>query len=151
MKKNKKLLAVASAGGHWTQLQLLSQAYTSHDVHFLTTTINKSTNSSNGKVSKVMDADSTNKLKLMVVALQVLVVLLKVRPKVIISTGASPGYFAIVFGKIMGAKTIWVDSMANNTKLSLSGKHAINSCDLFLTQWPELADNEKVNYAGRLL
>jgi len=37
---------------------------------------------------------------------------------VIVSTGAAPGYFAIVLGRLFGARTIWIDSMANIENLS---------------------------------
>ena len=39
--------------------------------------------------------------------------LLRHRPDVIVTTGAAPGYFALRFGKLLGARTIWIDSMAN--------------------------------------
>ena len=45
-----------------------------------------------------------------------------VRPDVVISTGAAPGAFALFFGKLFGAKTIWIDGIASTSKLSMSGK-----------------------------
>ncbi|MBN1256111.1 MAG: UDP-N-acetylglucosamine--LPS N-acetylglucosamine transferase, partial [Planctomycetes bacterium] len=40
--------------------------------------------------------------------------------------------------KLIGAKTIWVDSIANGGELSLSGKLAEKYADLWLTQWEHL-------------
>ena len=65
-------------------------------------------------------------------------VLLRVRPDVVISTGAAPGYFALRFGGLLGARTLWLDSIANAEELSLSGTKASRFADLTLTQWPEL-------------
>jgi UDP-N-acetylglucosamine:LPS N-acetylglucosamine transferase len=102
-------------------------------------------------VIQVRDADLSSKLKLVPLAIQIFAIMLRYRPDFIISTGAAPGFFAIVIGKLMGAKTIWVDSMANSSKLSVSGRHASRYCDLFLTQWPSLAQGDKVRYFGSLL
>jgi len=151
MSKPKKVLAAASAGGHWSQLLLLEEAYQHFDVHYLTTNINQSTRISTDNLTTVIDADLSNKFKLIPLALQVLVTVLKQRPDVVISTGAAPGFFAVFFGRLIGAKTIWVDSMANYTKLSVSGYHASKFCHLSVTQWANLADDRKIKYLGSLL
>lgn len=148
---SKKVLAVASAGGHWTQLLLLSDAFTHCDIRYVTTKLNRTTAQVGKDLVTVIDADMSTKLKLIPLALQVLVIVIKYRPDVVITTGAAPGFFAVMLGKLMGAKTIWVDSMANFSELSLSGKHASKFCDLSLTQWPELADGNQINHLGSLL
>lgn len=151
MSSSKKVLAVASAGGHWTQLLLLNCAFGHGDVHYLTTNINRSAVQTQGKLTTVIDADLSTKLKLIPLALQVLFAVLKTRPDIVISTGAAPGFFAVLFGRLLGAKTIWVDSMANYSSMSVSGKYASRVCHLCLTQWPDVADGKKIKYAGGLL
>lgn len=160
MKKNKKILAVSSAGGHWTQLRLISDSFEHYETHYVTTNRNKHICTSSKSVndglniknlSIVVDADLSTKLKLLQLSLQVFFVMLKKRPDIVISTGAAPGFFAILFGRLIGAKTIWVDSMANYSKLSISGKNAQRYCDLFLTQWPHLANDGKIKHAGSVL
>jgi UDP-N-acetylglucosamine:LPS N-acetylglucosamine transferase len=78
-------------------------------------------------------------------------ILLRERPDVIISTGAAPGYFALRLGKWFGARTIWVDSIANVEKLSLSGQRVGKYADLWLTQWPHLARPEGPYFMGGVL
>ena len=153
MKKNKRILVVSSAGGHWTQIRLLSDSFNHHQIHYVTTDRNKNIPNDlhSTNLSIVVDADLSTKLKLLKLSWQILYAIIKVRPDIVISTGAAPGFFAILFGKLVGAKTIWIDSMANYSKLSISGKNALRYCDLFLTQWPHLADNKKVKYAGSVL
>ena len=73
------------------------------------------------------------------------------RPDVVLSTGAAPGFFAILFGKLLGARTIWVDSIANAEQLSLSGKKAGRFADLWLTQWPHLAQPGGPLYKGSVI
>jgi UDP-N-acetylglucosamine:LPS N-acetylglucosamine transferase len=79
-----------------------------------------------------------------------LFVVLRERPSVVVSTGAAPGYLAIRMGARIGARTIWIDSVANVEELSLSGRMASAVADLCLTQWPHLAGG-RVRYLGAVL
>nr|WP_183627691.1 UDP-N-acetylglucosamine--LPS N-acetylglucosamine transferase [Novosphingobium sediminicola] len=74
------------------------------------------------------------------------------QPDVVITTGAAPGVIALLVGKILGATTIWTDSIANSEELSLSGKIAKCFADLRLTQWEHLADpKHNICYMGRII
>jgi UDP-N-acetylglucosamine:LPS N-acetylglucosamine transferase len=84
-------------------------------------------------------------------AMRVAVILLVERPDVIVSTGAAPGYFALRLGKFLGLRTIWVDSIANVERLSLSGQRVGRFADLWLTQWPHLAAAGGPSYHGSVL
>lgn len=149
----KKILAVASAGGHWTQLRAISPAFESFDITYLTTKNNPAVD--NLKVDKpvltVNVADRNSKLLVLFMALRVCFYVLKTRPDIVLSTGAAPGFFAIFFGKLIGAKTIWLDSIANYEKLSMSGQKASRYADLMLTQWPHLEGVDQAKYWGQLL
>lgn len=74
-----------------------------------------------------------------------------VRPEVVVSTGAAPGLIGLVIGKIHGAKCVWVDSVANSERLSLSGKLARFVADIWLTQWEHLAVRQGPGYLGSVL
>ena len=79
-------------------------------------------------------------------------VILHERPKVVISTGAAAGCIVCFLGKMLGAKVIWIDSITNVKRLSLSGRMVRYIADLFLVQWPELAEKYKnVEYAGQII
>lgn len=84
-------------------------------------------------------------------AIDIFRVIRKERPHVIISTGAAPGILALAIGKILGAQTIWLDSVANSERLSLSGKFAGKIADLWLTQWRHLATDNGPKYYGSVL
>ena len=75
----------------------------------------------------------------------------EVRPEIVISTGAAPGYFAVRVGNILGATTIWVDSIANADGRSGSGTGIGRFADLWLTQWPHLAREGGPHYEGAVL
>ncbi|GAJ24098.1 unnamed protein product, partial [marine sediment metagenome] len=93
-----------------------------------------------------------NYLSLLKLALRLAVIILRERPDVVISTGAAPGYLAIRLAKLLTrARTIWLDSIAETNDLSLSGIKGRRYADLWLTQWPELAQTNGPDYKGNVL
>jgi UDP-N-acetylglucosamine:LPS N-acetylglucosamine transferase len=99
----------------------------------------------------IRDASLWNKLALLVQAMQMFWLLVRLRPDVVITTGAAPGYFAVRMGRWFGARTVWVDSMANVDELSLAGQKAGQCVDLWLTQWPHLARQDGPYCVGAVL
>lgn len=152
MKTSKKVLAVASAGGHWIQLLRLQPAWLDCDVAFLSTDPSvESMIDGPARFYAVTEASRWEKLKLLKSAAQVALVLLRERPDVVITTGAAAGYFAILFGRILKCRTIWIDSIANAEEISLSGKKAAKYAHVFLTQWPDLKRSDRPDYWGSVL
>jgi UDP-N-acetylglucosamine:LPS N-acetylglucosamine transferase len=148
---NQTVLAVASGGGHWIQLMRMTPAFADHNLVFVTTLASCRPAASAARVYLVRDANRWNKFGLLQMAAKVFWILLRERPSIVISTGAAPGYFAVRFGKFLGAKTIWVDSIANAEKLSMSGQSIGRHADLWLTQWPHLARPEGPHFCGAVL
>jgi UDP-N-acetylglucosamine:LPS N-acetylglucosamine transferase len=146
-----KIVAISSGGGHWIQLLRLRPAFVGCDVTFVTVKGGYRTDVGDARFRVVPDANRWAKLKLARTAFSVLRMLLRERPDVVISTGASPGYFALFFGKMLGARTIWVDSMANVEELSMSGQRARRYADLWLTQWSHLAGPDGPEFRGSVL
>lgn len=155
-----KVLAISSAGGHWVQLQRLRPAWDGCKVTYVTTQEGyrsqamaeaKARGQTPPDYYVVPDATRWQKFKLVWQMLKIAVIFIKVRPHAVVSTGAAPGYFAIRFGKLTGARTIWVDSIANAQELSLSGRKAGAHADVWLTQWPHLASPNGPRYSGSVL
>jgi UDP-N-acetylglucosamine:LPS N-acetylglucosamine transferase len=150
--KKTKVVALSSGGGHWVQLLRLRPAFAGCDVVFVTVSEGYRANLDPGARLRVIpDATRWNKLGLVRVLISVFLVLWQERPDVVISTGAAPGYFAIRLGKLLGVRTVWVDSVANVDELSLSGKKAGPHASLWLTQWPHLAKPGGPHYRGSVL
>ena len=147
----KKLLAVASGGGHWVQLMRLKPVFAGFDCAFATTLKGYREEVSDARFYAVVDGNRWSKWRLMISAVQVCWVVLKERPHVVISTGAAPGLLAIGLGKLMGSRTVWVDSIANAEKLSMSGRIAVKHASLCLTQWPHLAKPDGPTFLGAVL
>ena len=76
---------------------------------------------------------------------------LRFRPDVVLTTGAAPGYWACRFGRMFGARTLWIDSVANAGVLSMSGQKAGKVVDLWLTQWEHVATPQGPEYRGSVL
>lgn len=134
-----RVLAVASGGGHWVELLRLRPAFEGLDTAYATVSRTYRPDVPGNRFYVTGDATRWNKLALLLVATRVLLVLIRERPNVVISTGAAPGYFAMRLARLIGAKTCWLDSIANVDELSLSGQRAGPHADLWLTQWEHLA------------
>ncbi len=150
-RRRKTILAVSSGGGHWVELVRLRAAFRGHDVVWATVSAAYGAHVPGEQLRVVRDATRWDRLGAARSALSVLRLLLAERPDVVVSTGALPGFFAVLFGKRLGARTVWIDSIANVEELSLSGRSARRHADLWLTQWPELARAGGPLYAGTVL
>jgi UDP-N-acetylglucosamine:LPS N-acetylglucosamine transferase len=146
----KKVLAVASFGGHWIQLLRLRPAFRAQDVLYVTTNTAPAPDAGT-RITTVTDASMWDKRALAKMFVQMAAIVVRFRPDVVITTGAAPGYAAILFGKLLRARTIWIDSIANSEELSSSGRRVRRWADLWLTQWEHLAKTDGPDFWGRVL
>jgi UDP-N-acetylglucosamine:LPS N-acetylglucosamine transferase len=147
----KKVLAVASGGGHWIELLRVIKAFDGHDIRFVTVHRAYRHDVPGHRLHVVTDATRRNPFRVVVLAIQMLALVAWIRPSIVLSTGSAPGLFGLVFGRLLGARTIWLDSLANVDRVSLSGSLARPFAGLWLTQWPHLARPEGPEYAGQVL
>lgn len=76
---------------------------------------------------------------------------LKVRPDVVIATGAHTTVPICYIAKLFGKKVIFIETFANITTKTLSGKLVYPIADLFLVQWEEMLKlYPKAKYRGGL-
>lgn len=146
-----KVLAVASAGGHWEQMMMLSPALAEFDVHYATTLADLPRRAGITEATVLQDCNRDQIFNSLRCLLSAASLVLRLRPDVVISTGAAPGFFCIVFGRLIGARTLWIDSVANAEQLSMCGKLSRYVSTLCITQWEHLADGRRTSYAGNLL
>lgn len=150
--KTPKVLAISSGGGHWVQLLRLRPAFAGCDVTYATVRDGYRTDvCENASFRLITDGNRWNKINLIRSALGVMRLMLSVKPDVVVTTGAAPGYFAVRIGKWFGARVVWLDSVANAGELSLSGKQAGSFVDLWLTQWPHLSRYGGPQFFGNVL
>ncbi|MCK8465173.1 UDP-N-acetylglucosamine transferase subunit ALG14 [Aliiroseovarius sp. S1339] len=158
--KSVRVMAVASAGGHWVQLRRLRNAWQGLDVTYVSTDAElkpiiaqeaRSEGAPEPTFFAIVEANRWQKTKLLKQLFQLLFVFIRTRPDVVVTTGAAPGYFALRLGKLFGARTVWIDSVANAGELSLSGQKVGKHVDLWLTQWEHLATPDGPQYLGSVL
>ena len=149
-----KICLACSPGGHLTQMQRLLPAFEGKDYFFVTF---KSDYSRHLERAYLIDyrlgyiRERLTWLKTFFVAFRIL---LKERPDVVISTGG--GEIAIPFcyvGKLLGAKIIFIETLARVTTRSAAGRHVYRIADLFLVQWETLLKQygKKAQYWGSVI
>lgn len=146
-----KVLAAASAGGHWEQMMLLRPTLEEFDVHYATTLADLPDRAGITASTILPDCNRDQLFKSIRCLLSAAALVLRYRPDVVISTGAAPGFFCILFARLLGARTLWVDSVANAEQLSMCGKMSRYVSTRCITQWEHLVDNGRPGYAGNLL
>ena len=154
--KNLKICVGASAGGHMTQLTKLLKTSDNwpYQPSFYVTTLDVIAKklSEDNTVYVTGECNRNTPFKAVKVFFKSLAIVIKQRPDVVITTGAMPLLLLCICAKLFGAKIVWIDSIANIERFSMSGRFIRRYADLFLTQWPELAENnDNVEYAGAIV
>uniref|UniRef100_A0A5Q5CC75 Oligosaccharide biosynthesis protein Alg14 like protein n=1 Tax=Mycobacterium sp. (strain JLS) TaxID=164757 RepID=A0A5Q5CC75_MYCSJ len=146
-----KILAISSGGGHWEQLTIISESFGPHDVIFANTIPGLAEKSAITGAHIIRDCNRDRPVAIILSFIDVLRLVMREKPDIIITTGAAPGLLALVVGKMSGKRTIWIDSVANSEKLSMSGRLAGALADLHVTQWEHLAGKGRTRYLGSVL
>lgn len=152
-KENKKICLAASAGGHLTQLLKMTQSWDKYEAVYVSTSQVAALKLAQlGKTYIVGECNRQHVIECIKVLMRCISVAMKERPDYVLSTGAAPGFLICIAAKLFGAKVIWVDSIANVNKLSMSGRLIRPFADLFLTQWSHLQNNIKgIEYRGYVI
>lgn len=147
-----RILAIASAGGHWVQLARLSEAFAGCDTLYVTTAAGQSAPTGGRLVAKISDGSRSEPWRLVVATVQLAALMFRFRPQAVITTGAAPGYLALRLAKLRGCRTVWLDSIANSEEISMSARLARPYADLWLTQWEDLSrQTPGLDYWGQVL
>ena len=146
-----RILAAASGGGHLDQLVILTSDITAHDIRYATTDMDQAAKHGLSDARLLPDCNLHEPFRALGCAVASLRIVARDRPEIVVSTGAAPGFFCLLWGKLFGARTLWIDSVANAEQLSLSGRMARRTAHRCLTQWEHLADGKSVRFAGSVL
>src|SRR3954464_1768432 len=117
-----KILGVASGGGHVVELLRLQPAFDGHELMYMSTLESYASTFKGHKYFTVPDFSQWNVYRIPLVAWKMYKLFTRIKPDVVVTTGAAPGVLALFIGKLMGAKTIWVESLCHAEKVSISGK-----------------------------
>jgi UDP-N-acetylglucosamine:LPS N-acetylglucosamine transferase len=145
-----RVLAVASGGGHLEQLLLLESALEKFDTVYVTTRTDAFSDKAR-QCFVIQDCNRSTPVNILHCLAQSTNLIRKLRPAVVVSTGALPGLIMLAVASLFGIKTIWIDSIANVQRLSWSGAAARRFASLCITQWPDLQNDPYILYRGSLL
>lgn len=147
----KKILAVASIGGHWVQLLRIAKPLEeNYEVVYMSTHPKCQSMVGDCGFHTIMDFSRWNAWKILPAFFSALNVVRKENPRVVITTGAAPGLVVLFAAFCLRKKTVWIDSIANVNHLSLCGRVAKTFVSRFYTQWKELEDKD-VLFAGNVI
>lgn len=146
-----KLLALASGGGHWVQLQRLRPAFEAFDTAYVSMFNSYAEQVAGSRYYVIPDASRFDVKSFTPVFFKAVGILLKERPKAIVTTGSAPMLAFILLGRLFGARTLWVDSIANSERMSTSGRLAKKLAHQVISQWPEVAQKEGVPCWGAVV
>ncbi len=147
----KRLLAIASGGGHWIQLQRLRPAFKGFDVAYVSMFDNYAAMVEGHRYYRVPDASRFDLAGFLPVLWRATRILLRERPDAIVTTGSAPMLAFLLLGRLTGARTLWIDSIANCERLSTSGRIARRIAHRVVSQWPEVAQAEGIECWGAVL
>lgn len=146
----KKVMFIASTGGHLDELLQLSPCFSKYDY----TIVTEKTKSNIGLLEKYpkrvhfLIAGSYNTFlskitylfKLIANSFISLYLILKIKPEVVITTGAHNVGPMCCLAKIFKKKVIFIETFANKNSPTKTGKIIYKFADVFIVQWESMLE-----------
>ena len=151
--KQLKICVVASPGGHLTQVLSISRAWEKYSAFYVSTSPTVASSlSKRGRFYIIEESGRGRFLRTFKCFAQCFKIVLKEKPDVIISGGSGCGSFLCIIGKMFGSRSVWLDSIANLDRMSLSGRITRPFVDLCIVQWPRHVNRHRnVEYWGKVI
>ena len=147
-----KVMVATSDGGHWVQMRRILPAFAGCELVFVGTEPELDADLRAARYYRVANVSRANAHALPRLLWQLARAVRRERPDAVVTTGAGPGLIALGLGKILArSRTVWIDSVANTERMSLSGRMARPVADAWLVQWAHLARPEGPHYWGAVL
>jgi len=143
----KKVIFISSTGGHLNELLQLKPMFSKYKSYLITekTKTNENIDEKNlQKVYYLLYGTRFNFIKYIFVAIYNIIksiyLFIKIRPDVIITTGAHTAVVMCYIGKIFGKKIIYIETFANMHTKTLTGKLIYPIANLFVVQWESMLE-----------
>ncbi len=144
----KRVLFIASTGGHLEELMQLKSMFDKYDYYIITEKTKSNLSLKNkypNRVSFLVYGSYTTiskkviyPFKLLYNTLKSFILFLKYRPQYIVSTGAHTSGPMCLIGHILGSKVIYIETFANSETKSRTGSVVYKFADLFIVQWESM-------------
>lgn len=154
--KNKKVLFIASTGGHLSELLQLKEMFNNYNYYLIT----EKTDSTKdlikkhpNKVSYLTFGTKDHKLSYLFKfsgnCLKSFFLYFKIRPRYIVTTGTHTAVPMCYIGHFFGSKVIFIETFANSKTKTLSGKMVYPIADYFIVQWESMLEKyPNAKYGG---
>ncbi len=142
--KAAKICLICSLGGHFEQMTKLRDIYSKYENFFIIPKISYRSQMkvAENRTREILDINEgrgiRNPVLFVIAFIQSLIILLKEKPTIILSTGAGIAIPSFLLAKILRIKTIYIESFARIKFPSKSGKFCYYLSDLFLIQHENL-------------
>lgn len=145
--KKKKVLFIASTGGHLNELMQLSEMFEQFDYHLITEKTKSNLVLKEEYKEKLdflvygtKDHKFTYPFRLLYNAFKSVFLYLKIHPDYIVTTGVHTAGPMCCIGKILGSRIIFIETFANISTKTVTGRLLYPIADKFIIQWESLKE-----------
>ena len=126
----RSVLFISSTGGHLDELMQLKPMFKKYDYHIIT---------EKTKSNLKLKEEYKDRIGFLVYGTKLsLYFYLKFHPDYIVTTGTHTAGPMCCIGKILGSKIIYIETFANITSKTATGKLIYHFADHFIVQWPSM-------------
>lgn len=145
-----KICLVCSHGGHLAEILHLRDAFEGHDTFYITYNSPRTRELDHKYLLRNI---GTNPILMGCAFVSIFMILIKERPRLIVSTGAEIAIPAFYIAKVLGIKTIFIESWTRVYHPTGTGKLVYPVSDIFLVQWERLLlkYGKKARYEGAII
>lgn len=141
----KSVLFISSTGGHLSEMLQLSDLFNKYDYYIITEKTKSNLSLKDKYKNRVgflafgtKDHMLTYPFKLLFNCIKSVYFYIKVHPDYIITTGAHTAGPMCYIGKILGSRIIYIESFANISTKTITGKLVYPIADRFYVQWEDM-------------
>lgn len=143
----RRVMFISSTGGHLNEMLQLKELFNKYDYYIVTEKTKSNLNlkeKHKGRVDYLVfgtkDFMLTYPFKLLYNCFKSIIIYLRVHPDYIITTGAHTAGPMCCLGKILGTKIIYIESFANISTKTITGKLLYPIADKFIVQWESMKE-----------
>lgn len=141
----KKVLFIASTGGHFNELMQLKPLFEEYDYHIITEKTKTNENLKQKYKEKINFLWYGTKKNLFTYFFKFLgntckslYYYIKIRPKVVITTGTHTAVPMCYIARLFGSKVIYIETFANRTTPTVAGRLIYPVANTFIVQWENM-------------
>ena len=139
----KKVLFISSTGGHLKELMKLEPLFKNYDYSIITEKDIATEKLKERYRVYYVPYSTRSKIisyffKYTFVILKSIILFIRIKPDAIVSTGTHTAIPICFLGKVFNKKIVYIETYANITRKTLTGKMIYPISDLFIVQWNEM-------------